>query len=209
MKKNPLGRTGLMVTDLCLGTMTFGTQTEPPEAHAQIDLALDRGINFIDTAEMYPVNPVRKETVGRTEEIIGDWIAANPARRGDFILATKHSGEGSHARDGAPISAQSIPQAVEGSLRRLKTDCIDLYQFHWPNRGSYMFRKNWHYDPSTQNRADTIAHMEDALGALPPQIEKGHIRHLALACERAWRTTMWGRTADRAGGPRPATIQNE
>ena len=209
MKKNPLGRTGLMVTDLCLGTMTFGTQTEPPEAHAQIDLALDRGINFIDTAEMYPVNPVRKETVGRTEEIIGDWIAANPARRGDFILATKHSGEGSHARDGAPISAQSIPQAVEGSLRRLKTDCIDLYQFHWPNRGSYMFRKNWHYDPSTQNRADTIAHMEDALGALQQQIEKGNIRHFGLSNESAWGTTMWCQTADRTGGPRPATIQNE
>ncbi|CUH65697.1 General stress protein 69 [Thalassovita gelatinovora] len=209
MKKNPLGRTGLMVTDLCLGTMTFGTQTEPPQAHAQIDLALDRGINFIDTAEMYPVNPVRKETVGRTEEIIGDWIAANPVRRADFILATKHSGDGAHARDGAPISAQSIPQAVEGSLRRLKTDCIDLYQFHWPNRGSYMFRKNWRYDPSTQNRADTIAHMEDALGALQQQVEKGNIRHFGLSNESAWGTTMWCQTADRTGGPRPATIQNE
>lgn len=210
MQQKPLGRTGLMVSDLCLGTMTFGTQTGKADAHAQIDLALERGIDFIDTAEMYPVNPVAKETIGRTEEIIGDWIAANPARRDEFILATKHSGEGlKHVRDGAPITAQTIPGAIEGSLRRLKTDCIDIYQFHWPNRGSYMFRKNWRYDPSAQNRADTIAHMEDALDALQKQVDKGNIRFFGLSNESAWGMTMWCQTAERTGGPRPVTIQNE
>ena len=210
MEMKPLGRTGLMVTDLCLGTMTFGTQTDMPEAHAQIDLALERGINFIDTAEMYPVNPVAKETIGRTEEYIGEWIAANPSRRDEFILATKHSGEGlKHVRDGAPITAETIPGAVEGSLRRLKTDCIDIYQFHWPNRGSYMFRKNWEYDPSSQNRADTIAHMEDAMEALQKQVDKGNIRFFGLSNESAWGTTMWCQAAERTGGPRPVTIQNE
>ena len=107
------------------------------------------GINFVDAAEMYPVNPISKETVGRTEEILGNWNAANPSRRGRLCLATKHSGEGfMHARGGAPISRETIPEAIEGSLRRLQTDCIDLYQFHWPNRGSYMFRQNWDYAPS-------------------------------------------------------------
>ena len=94
MQKNPLGRTGIEVSALCLGSMTWGTQNTAEEGHAQIDMALERGINFIDTAEMYPVNPLSAETQGRTEEIIGQWCAANPARRGGVILATKHSGEG-------------------------------------------------------------------------------------------------------------------
>ncbi|MGH1354406.1 MAG: aldo/keto reductase [Thalassovita sp.] len=210
MKTNPLGRTGLNVTELCLGTMTFGTQTSEAEGHAQIDLALERGINFVDTAEMYPVNPVSKDTVGLTEQILGTWHAANPARRGDYILATKHSGEGLAAvRDGAPISSATISSTIEGSLKRLQTDYIDLYQFHWPNRGSYMFRKNWSYDPSGQSRADTMAHMEDALGALQKQVEKGNIRHFGLSNESAWGCTMWSMMADKLGGPRPASVQNE
>jgi len=210
MKMNPLGRTGLTVSELCLGTMTFGTQTPEAEGHAQIDRALAAGINFVDTAEMYPVNPVSKETVGRTEEIIGTWNAANTARRAEYILASKHSGEGMmHARDGAPISAQTIPEAVEGSLRRLQTDYIDLYQFHWPNRGSYMFRKNWRYDPSGQNREETLANMEDCLDALQRQVEKGNIRHFGLSNESAWGTAQWLRLAEQKGGPRVASIQNE
>ena len=210
MKTKPLGRTGLNVTELCLGTMTFGTQTSETVAHAQLDLALERGINFVDTAEMYPVNPVAAETVGRTEEIIGNWNATHPARRGDYILATKHSGEGmKHMRDGAPISSATIPLAVEGSLRRLKTDYIDLYQFHWPNRGSYMFRKNWAYDPSAQDKTATLTHMEDALAALQKQVDKGNIRHFGLSNESAWGCTMWAMTADRTGGPRVASVQNE
>ena len=210
MKMNPLGRTGLMVSELCLGTMTYGTQTPEADAHRQIETALDHGINFIDTAEMYPVNPVAKETIGLTEEVIGNWQAANPGRRGDYVLATKHTGEGmAHVRDGAPITSATIPGAIEGSLKRLKTDVIDLYQFHWPNRGSYMFRRNWSYDPSSQNRADTIAHMEDALEALQRQVEKGNIRHFGLSNESAWGTTQWARIADEKGWPRVASIQNE
>ena len=210
MKTNPLGRTGLAVSELCLGTMTWGTQTDARAAHAQMDMALERGVNFVDTAEMYPVNPVAAETVGLTEEIIGKWNAANPSRRGDYILATKHSGEGmKHARDGAPITSATIPRAVEGSLRRLATDCIDLYQFHWPNRGSYMFRQNWRYDPCAQDRAATLAHMEDTLDALQRQVDKGNIRHFGLSNETAWGTTMWAQVAQANGWPRPVSIQNE
>ena len=210
MKKNPLGRSGLQVTELCLGTMTFGTQTPPDVAHRQIDRALDAGITFMDTAEMYPVNPVRAETIGRTEEIIGDWIAAS-GRRAEWILATKHSGQGSQARDGAPISSKTIRATVDASLKRLKTDYIDLYQFHWPNRGSYMFRKNWRYDPAQSGwtRAQVAADMEDCLGALQAEVERGTIRAFGLSNESAWGTQMWLETAARVGGPRVASIQNE
>lgn len=209
MKMNPLGRTGLTVSELCLGTMTFGTQTSEAEGHAQIDRALAAGINFIDTAEMYPVNPIRAETIGRTEEIIGNWNAANKARRDEFVLATKHSGEGSKARDGAPISSKTIPEAVEGSLKRLQTDVIDLYQFHWPNRGSYMFRQNWTYDPSGQNKDETIANMEDCLEALQKQVDKGNIRFFGLSNESAWGTAQFLRISEEHGWPRVATMQNE
>ena len=210
MKMNPLGRTGLTVSELCLGTMTFGTQTSEAEGHAQIDRALDAGINIIDTAEMYPVNPVSKETVGRTEEIIGTWNAANPGRRGDYILATKHSGEGLKAvRDGAPITAASIASTLEGSLRRLQTDYVDLYQFHWPNRGSYMFRKNWSYDPSGQDRAAVLANMEECLEELQKQVDKGNLRHFGLSNESAWGTAQWLRLSDAGLGPRVAAVQNE
>ncbi len=209
MRMTTLGRTDLNVSVLCLGSMTWGTQNTMAEAHAQIDHALDRGINFIDTAEMYPVNPVSRETIGRTEEIIGEWLA-DSGRRSDIVLATKHSGEGlAHVRGGAPISSATIVGAVEGSLRRLKTDVIDLYQFHWPNRGSYMFRKNWRYDPSHQNRQETVAHMEDALGALQKLVDQGKIRHFGLSNESAWGTANWLEVAGRCGGPRAATMQNE
>ena len=209
MRKNPLGRSGVEVSELCLGTMTFGTQTDEATAHAQIEMALAAGIDFIDTAEMYPVNPVSRANIGRTEEIIGNWIAKS-GRRGDFVLATKHSGEGlQHVRDGAPISSKTIPEAIEGSLRRLRTDCIDLYQFHWPNRGSYMFRKNWSFDPSSQDRDETVAHMEDALGALQREVERGTIRHFGLSNESAWGCAQWLRIAEETGTPRVVSLQNE
>ncbi|MEM7732645.1 MAG: aldo/keto reductase [Pseudomonadota bacterium] len=209
MQRNPLGRTGIEVSALCLGSMTWGTQNTEEEGHAQIDMALDHGIDFLDTAEMYPVNPIRPETTGLTESIVGGWFAKT-GRRGDVILATKHSGAGfKGARDGAPISAKTIPEAVEGSLKRLQTDVIDLYQFHWPNRGSYMFRQNWEYDPSGQNRADTMAHMEETLGALEREVEKGRIRAFGLSNESAWGTAQWLRIAEEKGGPRVASIQNE
>lgn len=209
MKMNALGRTGIEVSELCLGSMTWGTQNTAEEAHDQIDRSLDVGINFIDTAEMYPVNPISEETVGRTERIIGLWFERD-ARREDVVLATKHSGEGMAAvRDGAPITSQTIPEAVEGSLRRLKTDYIDLYQFHWPNRGSYMFRKNWNYDPSGQLMLDTRHHMEDTLEALQKEVKRGTIRAFGLSNESAWGTTKWLEVAERVGGPRVASVQNE
>ena len=209
MKMNRLGKTDLMVSELCLGTMTFGNQTPQADAHTQMDMALDAGINFIDAAEMYPVNPIAKETIGLTEEILGNWFKQT-GRRNEWILATKHSGEGmEHARDGAPISSKTVPEAVEGSLKRLKTDHIDLYQLHWPNRGSYMFRKNWTFDPTTQNRTETLQNMADVLGALGREIEKGRIRHIGLSNESAWGTMMWLQVAQAMAGPRMESIQNE
>lgn len=209
MKMNPLGRTGIMVSELCLGTMTYGTQTPEAEAHAQIDRALAAGVNFVDTAEMYPVNPISAGTLGNSERIIGNWNEKT-GRRGDYILATKHSGEGmKHVRDGAPISSKTIAPTVEASLKRLKTDYIDLYQFHWPNRGSYMFRQNWTYDPSGQNREETLANMEDCLEALQREVERGTIRAFGLSNESAWGTAQWLRIAEERGWPRVASIQNE
>ncbi|MFA8386533.1 MAG: aldo/keto reductase [Pelagibaca sp.] len=209
MKMNRLGRTDLVVSELCLGTMTYGNQTQEADAHAQMDMALEAGINFLDAAEMYPVNPVAKETIGLTEEILGNWFAKT-GRRNEWIVATKHSGEGmEHVRDGAPISSASVPEAVEGSLKRLKTDHIDLYQLHWPNRGSYMFRKNWTFDPTSQNRTETLQNMADVLGALGREIEKGRIRHIGLSNESAWGTMMWLQVAEAMAGPRMESIQNE
>lgn len=209
MKLNPLGHTDLMVTDLCLGSMTWGTKNSEEEGHAQIDRALDYGLNFIDTAEMYPVIPVLSENVGRTEEIIGNWFAKT-GQRDKWVLATKITGaNGGFCRDGAPISSQEIDKALEGSLRRLQTDVIDLYQLHWPNRGSYCFRQNWDYDPSHHVKQDNIEHMEDVLGALQRHIDAGKIRHVGLSNETAWGTTQWMTIAETSGLPRVVSIQNE
>lgn len=209
MKMKPLGRTGIMVSELCLGSMTWGTQNTTPEGHAQIERALDAGINFIDTAEMYPVNPLSAQTQGATEGVIGEWFAKT-GRRDDVVLATKHSGAGyKNVRDGALISTDTIPGAIEGSLKRLQCDHIDLYQFHWPNRGSYMFRQNWGFDPSGQDAAATRQHMEDALGMLQKEVDRGTIRAFGLSNESAWGTAAWLQTARDVGGPRVATIQNE
>ena len=210
MKKKPLGRTGILVSELCLGTMTFGTQTNEIDAHKQLDLALASGINFIDTAEMYPVNPISKETIGKTEEFIGRWNILNAGRRSDYILATKHSGEGlKYVRNGVPISGDTIEKTIEDSLKRLQTDYIDLYQFHWPNRGSYMFRKNWNYDPSSQNKQKTIDNMLECLRVLETQVQKGNIRYFGLSNESAWGTAQWLRLSEENSLPRVQTIQNE
>ena len=221
MKQRELGRTGISVSEMCLGTMTFGTQTSEADSHAQMDMALDHGVQFWDCAEMYPVNPLSRETQGDAERILGNWFETT-GRRGEVVLATKHSGEGyMNVRDGAPITAETIPAAIEGSLARLKTDVIDLYQFHWPNRGSYMFRKNWDQfhgptgpsaktdGPQRTDRAETIAHMEDALGALQKEVERGTIRAFGLSNESAWGTCQWLNVAERMGGPRVASVQNE
>ena len=204
-----LGRTGLKVSAICLGSMTWGTQNTTDEGHAQIDMALDHGVNFIDTAEMYPTNPLSKETQGDTERVIGEWVAKS-GRRDEVIIATKVAGEGyKNVRDGAPISPATINQALENSLRSLQTDYVDLYQLHWPNRGSYMFRQNWTYDPTRQDRTDTIAHMEKVLDCLEGHIKAGRIRHIGLSNESAWGTAQWLRLSEERGLPRMASIQNE
>ena len=209
MRMNELGRTGLKVSELCLGSMTWGTQNTMDQAHAQIDMALDHGINFIDTAEMYPVNPVSADHVGKTESIIGEWFART-GRRGDVVLASKITGNnGGFVRGGEDISSKSIVRALDGSLKRLQTEYIDLYQLHWPNRGSYQFRKNWDFDPSDQNRDETLAHMQDVLGELQRQIEAGKIRHVGLSNESAWGTTRWICASEAGAGPRMVSIQNE
>ncbi|WP_281966652.1 aldo/keto reductase [Roseovarius nanhaiticus] len=209
MKMNPLGRTGLMVTEICLGTMTWGSQNTEAEGHAQIDRALERGVNFVDTAEMYPTQPKIAETQGRTEEIIGTWLAKT-GRRKDMILASKVSGKGlMHVRGGAPITAASIREAVEGSLKRLQTDHIDLYQFHWPNRGSYMFRQNWRYDPSGQDTAEVLDNMNETLEAIHAEVQRGTIGHFGLSNESAWGTMKFLQMAEANGWPRVASVQNE
>ena len=191
MKMNPLGRTNIMVSALCLGSMTWGTQNTEAEGHAQIDLALDRGINFLDTAEMYPVNPLSKETQGDTERVIGSWIKSS-GRREDIVIATKVSGEGlKYVRDGAPISPATIKQALDQSLTSLRTDYIDLYQLHWPNRGSYMIRQNWRYDPTSQNTTETENHMLETLTYLNDMIREGKIRSIGLSNESCWGTMCW------------------
>ena len=209
MRYNKLGRTDIDVSEMCLGSMTWGTQNTSQEAHDQIDLALDHGVNFIDTAEMYPVNPKSALTQGRTEHIIGDWIAAS-GRRADIILATKVVGAGYEiVRDGAPISPATINQALDNSLRALKTDYIDLYQLHWPNRGSYMFRKNWLYDPSTQDSAVVLDHMNETLYHLEKCRDQGKIRHVGLSNESAWGTMNWLSIAAAHNLPRMVSVQNE
>lgn len=205
----PLGHTGLSVSSLCLGTMTWGSQNTEAEGHAQADMALERGVTFWDTAEMYPTNPVRAETVGDTETIIGNWFAAR-GTRDKIILATKVTGRGQVVRNGDPITGASMRTAVEGSLRRLKTDYIDLYQLHWPNRGSYHFRQIWTFDPRGQEKSDAVeAHMLDILSTARDLIAEGKIRHIGLSNESVWGAARWLEVSRREGLPRMATVQNE
>lgn len=209
MKRVTLGRTGIEVSAFCLGSMTWGSQNTEAEGHAQLDLAVDRGVNFIDTAEMYPTNPVRAETVGGTEEIIGNWLAAR-GRRDDMVIATKITGEGNaNVRGGEAITGDSLTACCEASLKRLKTDVIDVYQLHWPNRGSYHFRKYWTFDPSGQDCAATLANMMDVLEAADKLVKAGKIRHIALSNESAWGTAQWLRLADENNLPRVVSVQNE
>ena len=207
MKMIPLGRTGLTVSELCLGTMTWGSQNTEAEAHAQADLALERGVGFWDTAEMYPTNPVRAETVGRTEAIIGAWLAARGGRD-RITLATKVSGRGAVVRPGEPITGASLRAALEGSLRRLGTDYVDLYQLHWPNRGSYHFRQNWAYAPQVDRAAES-AQMTEILTTAKALLDEGKIRAIGLSNESVWGAARWLHLADMLGLPRMASVQNE
>ena len=209
MKMIPLGRTDIQVSDWCLGTMTFSNQTPQDDAHRQIDMGLEAGINFLDTAEMYPVNPISGETAGNSERVIGEWIAKT-GRRDDIVVATKVSGDNpGWIRGGAGYDSKVIPEAIDFSLKKLKTDYIDLYQMHWPVRGSYMFRQNWTFDPSTQNRAETLDHMIECLEALQTAVDAGKIRAFGLSNESAWGTSEWLRLSEAGHGPRVASMQNE
>ncbi len=208
MQYRPLGRTGVEVSALTLGSMTWGSQNSEAEGHAQLDAAIDAGINLVDTAEMYPTTPQSSQTTGHTEAIIGSWLARR-GRRDDVLIATKITGEGhGYIRDGAPITAEAIDRAVADSLRRLRTDYIDLYQLHWPNRGSYHFRKWPDYDPSDQARNvdEDIARL---LGALQRHVDAGAIRFVGLSNETCWGTGRFLAAAEAGAGPRVVSIQNE
>lgn len=209
MEYRKLGRSDLEVSAICLGSMTWGTQNGETEGHAQIDYALDRGVNFIDTAELYPSNPMGAETVGRTEEIIGTWVT-NSGRRDQVILASKVAGEGiGYILDGIGISPEKIRVSLEGSLRRMQTDYIDLYQLHWPNRGSYHFRQNWKYDPTTQNTQQTLDHIHAVLEYLGELVADGKIREIGLSNETCWGTSQFLRIAESGNLPRVVSLQNE
>lgn len=209
MQKKRLGRSDLLVSDICLGSMTWGSQNSEAEGHAQIDMAFERGVNFIDTAEMYPVTPGTPENVGSTEAIIGSWFKSS-GRRDNVILATKATGPGAaRVRDGAPLSAKTIRAAIEGSLKRLQTDYIDLYQLHWSNRGSYHMRQNWEFDPSIQKIGEMDGYVLEMLETVQALKTEGKIREFGLSNETVWGTAQFIFMAEDAGLPRPISIQNE
>lgn len=206
MQYSQLGRSGLQVSRLCLGTMTFGEQNSEAEAHAQLDYAIGRGVNFIDTAEMYPVPP-RAETQGRTEAYIGSWLRTRGGRD-KVIIATKVAGrstELAHARP-FPIhpDRRNIEAAVEASLARLQTDYIDLYQVHWPDRSTNFFgRLGYQHQPL----ADEVP-IEDTLAALADLVRAGKVRHVGISNETPWGVMRYLHLAETHGLPRVVSIQN-
>ena len=210
MKLNKLGNSELFVSPYCLGTMTFGETTEQEDAHQQINEALEYGINFIDTAEMYPTCPIKKETTGKTEEIIGNWISKNKQKRSDIILATKVVGNGfKFVREGGPINKKTIKLAIEGSLKKLKTNYIDLYQLHWPNRGSYHFRAYWNYNPIKQDEEEITEEVFSIVETLYSLKKEGLIREFGLSNETCWGTSKYLAEVKKFKGLNIASIQNE
>ena len=205
MKFNRLGESDLKVSEICLGTMTFGEQNSEPEAHAQLDAALSRGINFIDVAEMYPVPP-RAETQGRTESYVGSWLKHQ--RRDQVILATKITGPGrgfAWVRGGPKaIDRKSVAEALEGSLRRLQTDYVALYQIHWPDRYVPAFGGLF-YEPRGERPTVPI---EEQLEVLSEQVKAGKIRHVGLSNESPWGVMEFLRAARTRKLPVIASIQN-
>jgi len=208
MRYRKLGRTDLEVSAIGLGTMTWGLQNTQAQGFEQMDYALERGINFFDTAEMYAIPP-SAETFGSTETIIGNWFAAR-STRDKVILASKITGPGlSWIREGKSyIDKKNILQAVEGSLKRLQTDYIDLYQLHWPNRGSYHFGQIWDYAPKFDAQAEQENFLE-VLHTMQELIQAGKIRHVGLSNETAWGMMKWLQLAEQNNLPRMASIQNE
>lgn len=201
-----LGRTDLMVPALCLGTMTWGRQNTPEEGFAQMDVALDHGLFFWDTAEMYSAPPT-PATYGRTEEIIGDWFART-GRRNEVLLASKVVGEAmgmDYIRGGTSRpDRKNIVEAVEASLRRLRTDHIDLYQLHWPDRQTDRFGRIVTH-PATQPGEIPI---EETLSVFADLIQAGKIRHLGVSNETPWGVMRYTAAADHLGLPRIVSIQN-
>lgn len=211
MKKVKLGSSELQVSEVCLGSMTWGEQNTQAEAHQQIDYALDQGINFIDTAEMYSVPP-NKDTYGATEAIIGAWIADNKSKRQDIVLASKIAGVGvPWVRGGSPISGASIKEAIDDSLKRLNTDYLDLYQLHWPNRTTPHFSKHWpgKVDPTQTNIDAERDGMLDILHALQEAIDEGKILNIGLSDDTPWGISEYLRLAELHGLPKMVSIQNE
>jgi aryl-alcohol dehydrogenase-like predicted oxidoreductase len=201
-----LGASDLRVTPICLGTMTFGEQVSEAGAHAILDRAVERGINFIDTAEMYSV-PTRKETYGATETIIGRWLRKNPSVRGKLVLATKVAGPSRgmpwvRAREG--MTGADIAASCEGSLRRLQTDVIDLYQIHWPERSVPVFGAMY-YDPAKERSKTSLLEQLEALGRL---VKQGKVRHVGLSNETPYGVHEFVRLAEQHGLPRPVSVQN-
>lgn len=203
MQTRPLGDSGLDVSRLCLGTMTFGEQNSEAEAHEQLSRAVAFGINFIDTAEMYPVPP-KAETQGLTETYVGSWLKAR-GKRDDLVIATKAAGPGlEHVRGGPRLSRAHLNQAVDDSLKRLQTDYIDLYQLHWPERSTNFFGKLG-YQPDPEEEAIPLA---ETLTALKELVDAGKIRAIGLSNETPWGVMQCLQLAERLGVPRVASVQN-
>ncbi|MFP4138475.1 MAG: NADP(H)-dependent aldo-keto reductase [Halomonas sp.] len=203
MQTRPLGDTGIEVSRLCLGTMTFGEQNSEAEAHEQLDRAVAFGINFIDTAEMYPVPP-KAETQGRTEAYIGSWLERRGSRD-DVIIATKAAGPGlAHIRGGPRLTREHLHQAIDASLARLRTDYVDLYQLHWPERKANFFGKLG-YEHDEEEDATPL---EETLAALKELVDAGKVRAIGLSNDTPWGVMRALQLADSQGLPRVASVQN-
>jgi aryl-alcohol dehydrogenase-like predicted oxidoreductase len=209
MKMNRLGRTDILVSEICLGTMTWGSQNTREEAYQQMDYALDHGVNFFDTAELYPTTPLSAETYADTERLMGDWFEKT-GNRDKVVLATKVAGPGRpYIREGKPITGAVVKEALDASLTRLKTDYVDLYQIHWPNRGHFHFRGAWNYNPYKQDKTRASADIAEILDALGDCVKAGKLRAVGLSNETTWGTQKYLTLAEAKGLPRVATIQNE
>ena len=207
MEYRKLGRTDLDISLIGLGTMTWGKQNTQDEGFEQMDYAIEQGINFFDTAEMYAIPPA-PDTYGTTESIIGNWFTSRKTRD-QVILASKITGPGLEwIRGGSEITGDTIQLALEDSLKRLQTDYIDLYQLHWPNRGSYHFGKTWGYAPTFDVAKETDNFLE-VLQTLQKNIDAGKIRHFGLSNETAWGMTKWLQLSEQHNLPRVQSIQNE
>lgn len=207
MQFNELSNTGIKVSKICLGTMTYGEQNTEAEAHEQMDYAVSQGINFFDTAEMYPVPPM-EHTQGKTEEYIGSWFKKTGKRK-DIILATKVAGPGMmpYLRGGVELIPEQINLAIDTSLQRLQTDYIDLYQIHWPARNTNYFGPLGYEHSETDNLA-TVTLMEDAYACLVKAIEQGKVRHLGISNETPWGAMQYQLLAEKNNWPSMVSIQN-